>query len=211
MSGTHEHLEHAEHAQHASHSSFDRRVAVTMAIVAALLAGLAMLSHRLHNDTLLHSTNKGQLEVQESNAWSQYQAKRMRQQMDRLERKTLALLAVAPGQEKARDKAIAELDEEELRYKKELADLKTKAEGIQADVKKAKELAHHAHLQANWMDFAHLAMELGLVLSSLAVLTKRKPFWFAGMAVAILGLVLATYAMVLPHHAEHPTEQTSDH
>src|SRR4051794_33333539 len=99
MSGTHEHLEHAEHAQHHSHSGFDRKVAVTMAIIAALLAGLAMLSHRKHNDTLLHSTTKGQLEVKESNSWAQYQAKRLRQEMNRLEQKNLALLAVASGKE----------------------------------------------------------------------------------------------------------------
>ena len=44
--GMEEHLEHAEHAQHAAHNPFDRRVAMSMAIVAAVLACVAMLSHR---------------------------------------------------------------------------------------------------------------------------------------------------------------------
>jgi hypothetical protein len=32
------HLEHAEHAQHAAHDPFDRRVTMTIAIIAAMLA-----------------------------------------------------------------------------------------------------------------------------------------------------------------------------
>src|SRR5438445_140893 len=50
--GTEKHLEHAEHARHAAHDPFDRRVAMTMAIVAAVLACVTMLSHRSHNETL---------------------------------------------------------------------------------------------------------------------------------------------------------------
>ncbi len=50
--GTEGHLEHAEHAQHAAHDPFDRRVAMTMTIVAAVLACVTMLSHRAHNDRL---------------------------------------------------------------------------------------------------------------------------------------------------------------
>jgi hypothetical protein len=56
---THEHLEHAEHAEHAAHNPFDRKVAMTMAIVAAALACIVMLSHREHNETLLLQNEAG--------------------------------------------------------------------------------------------------------------------------------------------------------
>ena len=52
MSDTHEHLEHAEHAEHAAHNPYDRRVALTIAVVAAALAGVTLLSHRSHTETL---------------------------------------------------------------------------------------------------------------------------------------------------------------
>jgi len=52
MSETEHHLEHAEHAQHAAHSPFDRRVTMTIAIIAAMLACVTLLSHRAHNETL---------------------------------------------------------------------------------------------------------------------------------------------------------------
>ena len=44
-------MEHAEHAVHAAHDPFDRRVSMTIAIVAAALACITMLSHRAHNAT----------------------------------------------------------------------------------------------------------------------------------------------------------------
>ena len=48
--GTEHHLEHAEHAQHQAHDPFDRRVAVSMAIMAAVLAGVTLASHRGHTE-----------------------------------------------------------------------------------------------------------------------------------------------------------------
>ena len=42
MPETHEHLESAEHAEHNAHDPFNQRVAVSMAIVAALLAGISL-------------------------------------------------------------------------------------------------------------------------------------------------------------------------
>ena len=55
MEGAHEHMEHAEHAGHA-HDPFDKRVAVSIAIVAAVLAGVSMLGHRKHNEVLQLTT-----------------------------------------------------------------------------------------------------------------------------------------------------------
>src|SRR4051794_2912228 len=80
------HLEEAEHAKHGAHSPFDRRVATSMAIVAAVLATVTMLSHRAHNETLRLQaesnslqTEAGIRQVQASNNWAWYQAKRLRQ------------------------------------------------------------------------------------------------------------------------------------
>ena len=80
--GMEEHLEHAEHAQHAAHNPFDRRVAMSMAIVAAVLACVAMLSHRAHNETLQlqNEANLKQIEAnichtEATDQWNYYQAK----------------------------------------------------------------------------------------------------------------------------------------
>src|SRR5208283_806760 len=89
---TPEHLHEAEHVEHAAHDPFDRKVAMTMAIVAAALACMVMLSHRSHNDTLrlqseagILMTHADTLETQAvherdklTNQWNFYQAKNIR-------------------------------------------------------------------------------------------------------------------------------------
>jgi hypothetical protein len=76
--GTDKHLEHAEHAQHHAHNPFDRRVAVTMAILAAILAGVTLVSHRGHTKTLQLATEASSLHTQATDVWNLYQAKNIR-------------------------------------------------------------------------------------------------------------------------------------
>ena len=56
MSETHEHLEKAEHAAHGA-DPFTIRVAMTMAIIAAILAAVSLIGHRKHNDALQSQGN----------------------------------------------------------------------------------------------------------------------------------------------------------
>ena len=89
----HEPEEVAEHAVHGGHNPFDRRVAMTMVVVAAVLAGVKVLGHRSHNDTLRHQIEAGVLHTQESDQWAYFQAKKQRQYLFEAE---AALLAVLP-------------------------------------------------------------------------------------------------------------------
>jgi Domain of unknown function (DUF4337) len=76
--GTEQHLEHAEHAQHHAHNPFDRRVAMTMAIMAALLAGVTLVSHRGHTETLRLTIEATTNHTKANDEWSLYQAKNIR-------------------------------------------------------------------------------------------------------------------------------------
>jgi hypothetical protein len=84
MSETHEHLEHAEHAAHGA-DPFTMRVAMSMAIIAAVLAAISLVGHRKHNEALQNqgdsnrlNTESAAFEVKSSNTFSFYQAKRAR-------------------------------------------------------------------------------------------------------------------------------------
>jgi len=162
---THEHLEHAEHAEHASHNPFDRKVAMTMAIVAAGLACIVMLSHREHNETLLlqneaglhqtmsgkHLTNVGNYlteadkltteaavqKTEAANKWSYYQAKSIRKHEYEAYQRLAGFLAKAPGQDDEAKKAQDYWSDQVKKYKTELPEMKKEAEGLDA---KAREL-----------------------------------------------------------------------
>ncbi len=237
MSGTHEHLEHAEHAEHAAHSPFDKRIAMTIAIVAALLAGVAMLGHKKHNETLFkqgaaigakteagkYKVEAGKYKVEASNAWAWYQAKRLRQAQYEAYAEMVPLFAAAPNADPQREKVkeynkeLASKKEDEEAYaaneniprKAEEAEAKAKEYEAKADKEVAKSEKYlleseHAHHQAEWLDYAHLAVELGLVLCSIAVLTKMKGFWLSGIIISAIGICLVAYALVLlPAHEAH--------
>jgi hypothetical protein len=76
--GTEHHLEHAEHSQHAAHHPFDRGVAMIMAIIAAILAGVTLVSHRGHTETLRLGNEATTNHTKASDEWNLYQAKNIR-------------------------------------------------------------------------------------------------------------------------------------
>src|SRR5437879_13550222 len=90
--GTEQHLEHAEHFQHHAHDPFDRWVAMSMAIVAAVLACVSMLSHRAHNEMLkLHIMANDDI-TEASNRWGYYQANTNREHTFPADAASLAVL-----------------------------------------------------------------------------------------------------------------------
>jgi ribosomal protein S9 len=192
---TPDHLEHIEHAQHASHAGgFDRRVAVTMAIVAAMLAAVTMLSHRAHNDTLRLQTEANILHTRATDEWGYYQAKNIRRQVYQADIDLIGVLAKDPGAEAQRDSVRSAWSKHIAKYDQELAEQKLKAEQLVKDAEQKMEESQHAHHHADRFDFAELGVELGLVLCSLAVLTKRLPFWYSGMVSALIGVAIAATA-----------------
>jgi hypothetical protein len=56
--------------------------------------------------------------------------------------------------------------------------------------------SEEAHHRGDRFDLSELAVELGLVLCSLAVLTKRPPFWYVGAASAAIGVVIVAFAFL---------------
>jgi hypothetical protein len=198
MENTSDHLEHIEHAQHAGHrGGFDRRVAVTMAIVAAFLAALTMLSHREHTETLRLQTEANILHTQATDEWGYYQAKNIRRQFYQADVDLVDVLAKEAGTETraagVRDAWIKHI----AKYDKELAEQKAKAEGLVKDAETKIEASQHAHHRADRFDLGELGVEFGLVLCSVAILTKRSPFWHIGMIATVIGVAVAATAFFL--------------
>ncbi|HBI43167.1 MAG TPA: hypothetical protein DDY78_09975 [Planctomycetales bacterium] len=178
--GTEHHVEEAEHAQHAARNPFDRRVALSMAIVAAALASVTLLSHRSHNEVTVKKT-------EESDAWNYYQAKKNRGYMYAADAELLEALDKEAGDSPRRgktDELIKKWQDTEKRYDAD-------AEKLQEDAKKLQHEGHVAHISSNFFDLGELGIEIALVLCSVALLAKRKEFWLIGISVGALGFVVA--------------------
>jgi hypothetical protein len=202
--------EEAEHASHHSHNPFDRRVAMTMVVIAAVLAAVKLLGHRSHNEAIM-------AKQQASNQWAYYQAKKIRTYTYEMGLKLPVLLNTGQTNKKVAAGhddgplpfdlfVAAEIDKKKPKPLEE--DAKTSAELAKSWQKKIKKWEQeageiqkkaqdfekeviHAHHQSDRFDMGELFIELGLVFSSVAILTKRAMFWYVGAGGAVFGLVIA--------------------
>jgi hypothetical protein len=209
--GPEHHLEEAEHAQHAAHNPFDRRVTLTMAIVAALLACVTLLSHRAHNLTLQNQIKSNDNITERANVFARYQAKKNRQLLDEALAEFLGVMvpdsAPAPTKEKAKtvgDKWNANA----RKWKGDAKKIEAEGKALGEDIQKYAEEAHKYHFRADFFDYGELGIQFALILCTISLLIKSRAFWFTGMAAAALGFAVAMAGfLVPPPHHEHTKEK----
>jgi len=170
-----EHEEVEEHIHHAK-EPFDKLVAGTMAAIAALLAIVSVLGQHFNTENLLR-------QQQSSDQWAFYQAKNIR-------RYVAGATADLLTQAKADPKSLARYGQDAERYEKEMASIKEKAEALARQSESAGERAESFH-------GGEVFLEIGIVLSSLAILTKQKGFYYGGSVASAVGLVFAIRAYLL--------------
>ena len=156
-------------------------VSLTISILAVLVAGAALLSHRAHTEELLRQS-------QATDQWAYYQAKNIR--WHEVQSVADLLGALAP-QDKEKTAAVRE------KYLKEVE----RYEGDKDEISdKAKELEKERDLisrRADRFDGGEALLEVGLVICSITLLTKRRAFWLAGMIVGALGVAMAATGLFL--------------
>ena len=189
-----EHLEHAEHNAHIM-GGFEMKVAVTMAIIAAILAALHSIETKFHGDSLTYAIQSGTKSTEASNKWSYFQAKNNRGHQDKVISK---LLDTLPKSNEEAHKALKkELSEESSKYDDEKEEIKAEAEKLSKEAEELSHKSHHLHEVSNRVGYATLALELGLVISSLAVLTKKKFFWVLGAILGAIGTIFGLYLFLV--------------
>ena len=156
-------------------------VSVTIAVLAVLVAADTLLGHRAHTEELL-------LQSQATDQWAYYQAKNIRLH----EMQSVAdLLGTLAPQDKEKASALHE------KYVKEVE----RYEGDKDDIgEKAKELEKERDLvsrRADRFDGGEALIEVGLVICSMTLLTKRRGYWIAGMLIAAGGVTFALTAFIL--------------
>jgi hypothetical protein len=156
-------------------------VSLTISILAVLVASAALLSHRAHTEELLRQS-------QATDQWAYYQAKNIRWH----EVQSIAdLLGALAPQDKEKTAAVRE------KYLKEVERYESDKDVISD---KAKELEKERDLisrRADRFDGGEALLEVGLVICSITLLTRRRGFWLAGMFVGALGVVMALTGLFL--------------
>jgi hypothetical protein len=158
-----------EHAEHAHHNPSLAPVSLTMAVLAVLVAVASLLGHRAHTEEVV-------LQAKSSDQWAYYQAKNIRQHEDEL--------FVAGNGAGAGAGAREKYAEEAERYKKEKDEIQEKARELERDV-------GIERARADRYDLAEVFLEIGLVITSITLLSGRRIFWYLGIVLSVVGVAVA--------------------
>jgi hypothetical protein len=170
-----------EHAEHAKEDPTLAPVSVTMAILAVLVAVVTLLGHRAHTEEVV-------LQAKASDQWAYYQAKNIRRHEDEI---AADITAVQPTTDaaalgKVRDKYSTEA----ARYKDDQKEIEDKAREMEAEVATERN-------RADRFDLAEVFLEVGLVITSITLLSRRRFFWGFGVILAAIGIALSATAFFL--------------
>ena len=164
-----------EHAEHAKDDPKLAPVSVTMAILAVLVAVVTLLGHRAHTEEVV-------LQAKASDQWAYYQSKNLRRHLDLFFND---MTAVQPASDAG---ALAKLRDqyakEAARYQGEQKETEYEARKLEAEVAVERN-------RANRYDLSEVFLEIGLVITSITMLSGRRLYWFLGIAFAIAGIAIA--------------------
>jgi Domain of unknown function (DUF4337) len=170
-----------EHAEHAKEDPTLAPVSLTMAVLAVLVAVVSLLGHRAHTEEVV-------LQAKSSDQWAYYQAKNIRRHTDEL---FTDLTSVTPTTDAA---ALAKLRDkyaqEASRYRDDQKGIEDKAREMEAEVATERD-------RADRFDLAEVFLEIGLVVTSITLLSGRRIFWGLGLVLGVVGMVVTATAFFL--------------
>ena len=170
-----------EHAEHAAHETTMRPVAFTMSVLAVLVAITTVLGHRTHTQAVLFQ-NKA------TDQWNEYQAKKIRSYNTSLAGDMLNAITVA-DKEKA-DKIAKGYADHQEKWNEDLNHEQEKAKGLEEKVEQAE-------ARADRFDLGEALLEIGLVITSVTLLTKSRIYWYFGIVFALAGVASAVSVLGL--------------
>jgi hypothetical protein len=154
----------------------EKRVGLTMAVIAALLATVTLVGHRLHTEEIV-------LQTKAVDGCDYYQAKDTRSHMYEADAKLAQLM----GPQGA-DTAAA--------WQKKGEEERTQAEDVRKDNERLDEDTQAVARRAAFFDGAEICLEVAIVLCSITLLTGSSLFWRLSFAGTALALALVLVGMV---------------
>jgi hypothetical protein len=176
----HEHAEHAEHAAHAR-DPFVSRVAITVAILAVMAAAAGSLETVEASRAIAQSSEAVLAQDKATDSWNEYQA-------DSLKRHMYEIASVSGGPKT--DEYLRDIKDE--REAQNQAREKAKEEEQERDASLRSSALHED--RHHWLTGAATLVEIGIALSTVAIITARRPFWFAAMGLGATGTALFAIA-----------------
>jgi hypothetical protein len=156
-------------------------VAVTISILAVLVAIATLFGHRA-------STEKVILQTKATDHWAYYQAKNIRLR----EMQSVAdMLGTFTPIDKAKAEALRE------KYLKETERYENDKDEISEQAKELEKERDVTDRQEDRFDAGEVILEIALIICSLTLLTQKKIFWFSGIAIGVIGFCVTLSGFLL--------------
>jgi hypothetical protein len=182
-------LPNAEELEETRGKAFTRKVALTTAVYAVVLAITALGGSNAMKEMLL-------AQQQASDQWAFYQAKVIREHQYHLERLRLGVeldergASMTPETRQHYATLLAQVTDEEKRYnaEKKVIEQEAKTQEQGRDLNREKD---------PYFDFAEVLLQIAMVMSSIAILSTSRPMFVLSLVLAICGTLLSVNGYML--------------
>jgi hypothetical protein len=158
-----------------------RPVAFTMSVLAVLVAVTTVLGHRAETRAVLKR-------AEASDVWNEYQAKKNRAYDTHLSTELLSVLTLADKDRAAKD--VKDWSGHQEKWADDFKDEQKEALALEGDVKLAED-------KAKYFDLAETLLEIGLVVSSVTLLTRSRIYWYLGMGASAVGVASVVWGLLI--------------
>ena len=162
---------------------FESRVAVSIAILAAVLAFVSMRGDNAKADSGVKTTEA-------ANQWALFQAKAIREHTLNVEINILNAMNPSALNIEVADKSKATAKEEIARYKTERDGIKKTAESLAKEATTASAINDRC-------DLGSLFMQIAIVILSAAILSRQNLMFYVGVAMGLGGAVTGLSSLLI--------------
>jgi hypothetical protein len=168
------------HEAHDTEDTIGKKVGLLAALLAIGLTMVTIASHRTHTHGIVARSEA-------NDKWAYFQAKRIKFHTVEL---GIDLITAQSLKGDAAEKLLEKYGADKER-------LKIDAENIKKDAEEKEQESKHAEIKALRFDFAEGLFEIGLVMSSLYFLSRKKLFPAIGFLAGVAGVVLGVLGFMV--------------
>ncbi len=161
---------------------FDKRVALTIAIIAICLSFVSNLGDNAKTSAILRTSET-------SDQWNYFQAKSTKALLAGMHGDLIMRLSSEERFEDAKNRAV-QLGLDAQRYDVEKGEIKKQAESLVAEAK-------HFSAINDRCDQAALLLQIAVIVCSVAILARSHKFWWLGMVLGAAGVGVGATAYLL--------------
>jgi hypothetical protein len=156
-------------------------VSLTMSIMAVVLAAVTLMVHRSSTHELL-------LQAQATDQWAYFQAKNIR--LHEMETNVDLFSTLAAKDSDKAQKLQEKYQKQVEKYQADKEDISQKAK----DLEKERDVLGK---RTDRFEAGEVFLEIALVICSITLLVNRRSFWFAGIVLGAVGLVIAATGLMI--------------